>query len=164
MQLYSPSLNGLLALTSLGLFGAIGLYLLPLEPNLLALQFSFDQRAFQAVIAQWQGEALQRFKLHFWADFVLLLCYGLWGYGLMTRSRVARYWGQLWRNRAAWLMPLAATADALENLLQLYLLGQAAASPLLYALAGTAALTKWLLIGLFALFLVWAWLRRGRDS
>lgn len=151
-------LNGLLAVAALALFTGISLYLLPLEPNLLALQFSFTPDDFQAVIAQWQGDWLQRFKWHFWADFALLLCYGLWGYQWVHTAawlKRGRY-----PNALAWLLPLAAIADALENLLQLYLLQELAAPAALYALAGMAALLKWLLLMLFALCLGWAWSRR----
>jgi len=149
-----------LALLSIALFAGISLYLLPLEPNLLALQFSFTPDAFQAVIAQWQGDGLQRFKWHFWADFALLLCYGLWGYQWVHTAAWLKHGS--YPNALAWLLPLAAIADALENLLQLYLLGQSAALTLLYPLAAMAALLKWLLLMLFALCLGWAWSRRQR--
>jgi hypothetical protein len=153
-------LNGLLGVAALALFAGISLYLLPLEPNLLALQFSFTPNGFQAVIAQWQGDGLQRFQWHFWADFALLLCYGLWGYRLISSGAIARQLPPPWRSRAIWLLPLAAVSDAQENLLQLYLLQQPAAPAALYALAGMAALLKWLLLGSFALLLVWAWSRQ----
>lgn len=151
-------LTHLFALGALTLFCGISLYLLPLEPNLLTLQFSFTPNDFQAVIAQWQGEALQRFKWHFGADFALLLCYGLWGYQWVHTAAWLKH--RSYRNTLAWLLPLAATADALENLLQLYLLEQNAALPLLYFLAGSAALLKWLLLASFVLLLAWLWARR----
>jgi len=157
-------LNYLLALGALTLFGGISLYLLPLEPNLLALQFSFNQHDFQTVTAQWQGEALQRFTLHFWADFALLLCYGLWGYRLISSGSIAWHLPPYWRNLGAWLLPLAAVCDALENLLQFYLLQQPTAPAALYALAGMAALLKWLLFIGFALLLAWAWTRRRHGA
>lgn len=157
-------LNSLLAVAALALFTGISLYLLPLEPNLLALQSSFTPGDFQAVIAQWQGEDLQRFKWHFWADFALLLCYGLWGYRLTSSGAIARQLPPSWHSLGAWLLPLAAVSDALENLLQLYLLHQPAAPAALYALAGMAALLKWLLLTSFALLLVWAWTRRRHEA
>lgn len=162
MTLSRPAMTSHLALACLALFSGIALYLLPLEPNLLALQFSFNQNDFQAVLAQWQGEELQRFKLHFMADFALLTCYGLWGYCWVHTA----IWLQRasWRNALAWLLPLAALSDALENLLQLYLLDQTAALHWLYPLAGTMALLKWLLLTSFALLLVWAWTRRRHEA
>jgi hypothetical protein len=158
LTLFHPPMNGLLALTSLALFGGISFYLLPLEPNLLALQFSFTQADFQTVLAQWQGDELRRFKLHFIADFALLACYGLWGYRWVRAS--AWLHNANWRSTLAWLLPLAALSDALENLLQLFLLEQSRAISWLYPLAGTAALLKWLLLTAFALLLGWAWARR----
>jgi len=155
-------LTRLLALGALTLFTGISLYLLPLEPNLLALQFSFTPNDFQAVIAQWQGEDLQRFKWHFWADFALLLCYGLWGYQWGHRAAWLKHGS--YPNALAWLLPLAAVSDALENLLQLYLLQQPTAPAALYALAGMAALLKWLLLTSFALLMVWAWTRRRHEA
>ena len=45
---------------ALGLLCGLGVYLAPLKPNILALQFAFTPRAFGEVVHQWTGEPLHR--------------------------------------------------------------------------------------------------------
>lgn len=134
-----------------GLFLALAWYLAPLEPNVLALQLCFTPRAFGQIVHLWSPEQLARFRTHLLADFALLLIYA--GFGYFLAARVAFAAGG--RSRARWLLPAAATFDALENLLHLWL----TAAPRLevywpYPLAGAAATAKWLLILAFA---AWVW-------
>ena len=73
---------------ALALLCALGAYLAPLQPNILALQFAFTPRAFGEVVHQWTGEPLHRFRMHLVADYALLVSYGLFGYLLSTRTQV----------------------------------------------------------------------------
>ena len=73
---------------ALALLCALGVYLAPLQPNILALQFAFTPRAFGEVVHQWTGEPLHRFRMHLVADYALLVSYGLFGYLLSTRTQV----------------------------------------------------------------------------
>lgn len=151
-----------LGLASVALFMGLGWYLQPLQPNIVALQFTFSPDAFQAVLDAWGAQGVQRFRLHLVIDDVLLLCYGAFGYLLVQRS--ARFGGFAPANqrRMAALMPTAALCDAVENLLQGYLTGEGVtAAAAVYGAAGIAASAKWFCLLLFALLSARvAWRRR----
>ncbi len=134
-----------LGLAALAVFLGIAMYLAPLEPGILRLQFSFTAPSFEGVLHQWQALGIARYRAHFPADFVLLVLYGAFGFAY-GRQRVAV---QTTRRTVAWLLvwslPVAALADAGENALHLLLThGGPAGAPALYALAGLAATGKWL--------------------
>ena len=65
---------------ALALLCALGAYLAPLQPNILALQFAFTPRAFGEVVHQWTGEPLHRYRVHLLVDYALLASYGLFGW------------------------------------------------------------------------------------
>ncbi|MBI3148629.1 MAG: hypothetical protein HYZ17_08985 [Betaproteobacteria bacterium] len=139
------------------LFVGLSIFLAPLEPSVLRLQFAFTPRAFGQIVHTWQVEGLARYRAHFPADFALLLSYAVFGYLLARRTRLAAM-GGVW---ARWLLPAAALADALENVLHLWL----TAAPRLavfwpYPLAASAASCKWLLVLAFGLWIVAARLRQ----
>ncbi len=139
------------------LFAGLSIFLAPLEPSVLQLQFAFTPRAFGQIVHTWQAEGLARYRAHFPADFALLLSYAAFGYLLATRTRLAAM-GGAW---ARWLLPAAALADGLENVLHLWL----TAAPRLavfwpYPLAAGAASCKWLLVLAFALWIVATRLRQ----
>lgn len=153
-----------LGLASVGLFIALGWYLQPLQPSVVALQFTFSPGAFQAVLEGWGAQGVQRFRLHLVVDDVLLLCYGAFGYLLVQRGAWFGGFSTTARQRMAALMPLAALMDGVENLLHGYLTGEGvAAPPAVYGAAGSAAALKWLLLLAFALCVAWA-LRRKRAA
>jgi len=146
----------LLGVLALALFLGLAVFLAPLEPGVLHLQFAFTPRAFGQIIHVWQAEGLARFRAHFPADFVLALSYGAFGFLLAQRSGAFGAQAK-W---ARWLLPLAAAFDGAENVLHLWL----TAAPRLdvfwpYPLAATAASLKWTLLLAFALFFVIARLR-----
>ena len=60
-----------LGLASVALFMGLGWYLQPLQPNIVALQFTFSPDAFQAVLDAWGAQGVQRFRLHLVIDDVL---------------------------------------------------------------------------------------------
>jgi len=133
-----------LGLAALAVFIGIAVYLAPLEPGILWLQFSFTASSFQGVLQQWHAQGIALYRTHFPADFVLLLLYGAFGFGY-GKQRVA---AQAMHRTVAWVvvwsLPVAALADAGENALHLLLTdGRPAAALTLYALAGLAATVKW---------------------
>ena len=151
-----------LGLASVALFMGLGWYLQPLQPNIVALQFTFSPDAFQSVLDAWGPQGVQLFRLHLVIDDVLLLCYGAFGYLLVQRSAWFGSFLPTSQRRVAALMPLAALCDAVENLLHGYLTGEGVvAAPALYGAAGVASSLKWLCLLLFALLCaVAAWRRR----
>ncbi|WP_296510334.1 hypothetical protein [Rhodoferax sp.] len=146
------------------LFGGLGIYLAPLQPSVVALQFTFTPNAFAQVLQAWGPEGVQRFRTHLAVDGLLLLSYSAAGYLAVARTRVFRplaTWLPLrW---VALLLPLAALCDAGENLLHWGLTqGDALAAPsgaTWYLVAGLCAAFKWVGIAVFALSAVIARLR-----
>ena len=149
-----------LGLASVALFMGLGWYLQPLQPNIVALQFTFSPDAFQSVLDAWGPQGVQLFRLHLVIDDVLLLCYGAFGYLLVQRSAWFGGFAPANQRRMAALMPLAALCDAEENL-HGYLTGEGvAAAAAVYGAAGIAASAKWFCLLLFALLsamVAWRW-------
>ncbi len=143
---YSTALGTL----AIALFVGIGVYLLPLDPSILHLQFSFGEHAFNAVLSEWQPVGTARYRAHFPADFLFLGAYGVFGF-LFGRERSQALVAQ--PKLAAgltWSLPVAAVADALEDMLHLALTASdPPTNPALYALSGTAASFKWFGIAAF---------------
>lgn len=132
-------------------------YLAPVKPGVLALQFAFTPRAFGEVIHFWSADQLARFRTHLLADYMFLCSYGLFGYLLAARTELFAVFGSSGRCWARWALPIAACFDATENALQLWL----TAVPrfgveLPYLLAAGCASTKWLLLFVHALTVVYA--------
>jgi hypothetical protein len=149
---------------ALALLCALGAYLTPLQPNILALQFAFTPRAFGEVVHQWTGEPLHRFRMHLVADYALLVSYGLFGYLLGTRTQVFQAFAVGRQRWVAWTLPLAAAFDAVENTFHLWLTEVprfGIAWP--YLAAALAASAKWVLLFGFGLAVVVA-LVRGRAG
>lgn len=136
-------------LSSLALLLGLGFYLAPLQPPLVALQFSFSQQALEATTALWGPQGVVLFRSHLYPDFGLMVCYALYGVCTVRFTR-------LFRMRHVpplvgySLMPLAAIADATENCLHLALTAPGASLPeAWYLAAGLAACAKFGLIALF---------------
>ncbi len=141
----------LLGLIAAALFAGIALYLQPLKPTVISLQFAFSESAFLAVLHGWQAEGVARFRAHFVADYALLVCYGAFGYTFSRRARVFSSCPSGRKRLLTWALPLAALADAIENALHLHLTSAAPqAAAALFPAAGVAATIKWLLLGVFA--------------
>lgn len=152
--------SGLLAAA---LLAALAVYLSPLHPGAVALQFAWTPRSFGAIVHQWSADDLLRYRRHLPVDVLLLLAYGSFGWLLATRSRLFVAAGPKWERAARWLLPLAALADAAENALHAWLtevprFGLHA----VYALSTGCSLLKWTLIAAFALVAAWA-LARDRS-
>ena len=144
--------SSVIGVLALALFVTLGVYLWPLTPSILALQFTFSEPAFQAVLEKWQPSGLHLYRSHFPADFVLLALYGIFGFlfgkQFSTSHQVTVGHAQV----MVWSLPAAAMADAGENLLHLLLTnGQPNHAQVLYAIAGVAACVKWLAFIAFTL-------------
>ena len=139
------------------LFVAMALYTLPLDPSIPAIQFTFTESAFKSILNSWKPTDLARFRAHFAIDFPYLACYGALGYLFSTRTGLFRSATQHTKSLLAVSLPVAATADAIENALHLYFLyGTAPIVRVLYFAAGVAASVKWLLIVTFVCCVMYA--------
>lgn len=151
-------------LMSLALLVGMGVYLLPLSPSLVALQFTFDQSAFQVVLAAWQPDGVARFRSHLPVDYGLLVCYGVFGYLLASQTSVFARLSSPVRWLLTWAMPVAAVSDAVENALHYYLTsGAQQVPPLVYLVAGCSATLKSALIGIFLVSALLAWQRKRQK-
>lgn len=147
--------------TTVVLFLAMAIHAAPLQPPIPAIQFTYSESAFRAILAQWQGAGVARFKAHFAIDFPFLVSYAAFGYLLCARlpSRLPAH--SVIRSALPWSLPAAASFDAVENLLHLYLVQAAGPIPApVYLLAGLVATCKWLLIGGFLAGAIYATARK----
>jgi len=150
-------------LLALGILLALGAYLSPLAPPLLALQLTFSQGAFEAVLAQWGASGVALFRSHLYPDFALMAAYALFG---VCTVRYTRLFQMRFVPPFFWyaLLPLAALADVGENSLHLAMTAPLAQpSSWWYPAAGVCASLKF---GLLAFFLLAAlrraWVLRAR--
>jgi len=148
---------------ALALFVGIAWYLAPLQPGVLALQLAYSPRAFAEVIHAWSADDLLRYRTHLPYDFLLLVCYGGFGYLLVTRTAFFDAQPVALRILALWLLLLAAAFDATENAFHWWLtevprFGIAWA----YAVSAACAAAKWLLMLVWLLLVLYV-LDRGED-
>lgn len=133
------------------LFIAMLIYTSPLQPSIPCLQLTYDETAFRTIFDQWKKNGIDDiFRKHFYIDFPVLISYGLFGYLLASRTSLFAALPAVVRRILIRTLPLAASLDAGENLLHLYLTsGAGQMPPSLYLTAGLVATGKWLLIALF---------------
>lgn len=154
-------LTAALGVFSLALLVGLGVYLAPLDPHLVALQFSFTQESFGTVLSMWGPAGVARFRSHLPVDGLLLLGYGMFGYRLAGLSPWLGVYSPANRRMLAWLLPLAALGDAGENVMHWLLTAPQAGYPAwAYALAGACASLKWCGLLVFAAAVVWAFRKR----
>lgn len=140
----------ILGLTSLALLAALGAYLAPLTPHMLALQFTFDSASFQAILEAWKPEGVLRYRAHLPIDFGLLLCYGALGYVLASQTAVFAKMSPTARTLMRWAMPLAAFFDVIEDSLHWrFTSGVQQAESSLYLVAGISSVLKFALLLVF---------------
>ena len=145
----------LLGIASLILFIGLAVYLMPLQPNIVVLQFAFNAESFQAVLVAWQPEGVTLFRSHLPVDTLFLACYGLFGYLYGMRSTAFRGYAAGVNLACSLLLPIAACADAVENGLHWIFTGGAGEAWMwLVPLAATCSSIKFLAIALF-FALVW---------
>jgi hypothetical protein len=151
-------------ITALALFAGLALWLAPLDPGILQLQFAATPRAFAAIVHAWGPDGLARYRAHFAADFALLGCYAAFGWRVAQRTALFAALPMRGRRVAAWALPAAALADAAENTLHLWLTAAPRFGPAWpYAVAAASAAAKWLLLIGFVALLAWA-LARPRPG
>lgn len=143
--------------SALALFAGIACYLAPLQPSILALQLAFSPRAFAEVIHAWSADDLLRYRAHLPYDFLLLACYGSFGYLLAARSALFAARPAAFRTGAMWLLPLAAAFDATGNAFHWWLtevprFGIAWA----YGVSAACATGKWLLLLAYMIAVLYA--------
>jgi len=139
------------------LFLAMAIQAAPLHPWIPAIQFTYSEAAFRAVLAQWQADGVARFAWHFAIDFPFLLSYGLFGYLLAEHFLLSAQRSALFRLSIVWSLPAAAIMNAAENVFHLYFIKASTAVPaLLYCIAGLVATIKWLLIAAFVAAVLFA--------
>jgi len=149
-------------LAALALFAGLAVFLSPLDPGVVALQFTFTPRAFAAVVHAWPPEDLARYRAHLPVDVALLLAYGTFGRLLAIRTRVFERFGARVRALLAWTMPLAAAFDAAEDAWHAWLTeAPRFGVPQAYAIAGACATAKWALLVAFALAVATTLARRS---
>ena len=149
------------ALASVGGFAALSLPMQLWEqrmrstggPGIVGLQLAADPPAVQAVLVQWGPEGSAAARQQTWADFAYLTSYACAGVcgGELLRRRVSpgSWWDRSGR-MVRWLPVVAATCDAVENVLLLRTLsaterGEAVDGRTVRA-TRTAALTKFTLL------------------
>ena len=149
---------------AVALFAGLAVFLAPLEPGVLALQFAFTPRAFGRVVHAWPADHLARYRAHLPVDMLLLAAYATFGYLLATRSRLFAGAPRWWRRAGTWALPLAAVCDAVENALHWWLTEVPRFGvPLPYAAAGAAATAKWLLVFGWAILVLGSLVRHGEG-
>jgi O-acetylserine/cysteine efflux transporter len=125
-------------------------YLEPLQPNIVALQFSYTPKTFGNIVHLWPAEHLVRFRVHLPFDCLLLFSYGWFGFLFATRTKAFSALNQVLRALATWALPMAAISDAIENGLHWWLTeAPRFGVPVLYEVATVAAALKWALIAFF---------------
>jgi hypothetical protein len=152
MQMRAVWVSGVLAA---GLFIAVFLYLAPLKPGVIALQFAWQPQTFGGIIHLWSEADLARYRSHLPVDFVVLLAYAVFGWLLATRTAVFWPLAPAARLFARACLPLAAVFDAAENVFHWWLTEMPRFdTPATYLMSTTCSAFKWgLLIGFGALVL-----------
>lgn len=152
-----PSIRTLIIFSAL-LFTVMAIYTWPLKPSIPAIQLTFTEYAFKSILSSWKPEGISIFKAHFLFDFPFLVCYGALGYLITKQTKLFNGYKPLAKSLLALSIPLAAAADATENLIHLLLLYKAGPfSQAQYFAAGVVASIKWILIVVFVGHAVYAY-------
>ena len=141
----------------------MAIYTHRLTPCIPAIQLTFSETAFKAILADWQSAGTyDRFKTHFALDFPFLVSYGVLGFLVSTRTRLFQNFSRPVKSLLSYALPVAAVADAIENLMHLHFLsGAETFIPAQYLVAGVVASTKWLLILAFVCSALYACCRKN---
>ncbi len=134
---------------AIAVFFGIAVYLAPLDPCILQLQFAFDGETFTDILTHWRPKGVARYRSHFPADLMFLSLYGLSGYwfGRECSARVRAPALLL-----TWSLPFAAIADMIEDAFHFILTTEnITATAELYFLSGSTASAKWLGFAVFTL-------------
>lgn len=147
------------------LFTAMAVFTSSIKPSIPELQLTFSESGFSEIAQIWSDADLEKFKQHFLIDFPFLLCYGALGYQIATRSRVFSGMATASRKFLALALPMAAMADAVENLFHLAFISGITSPPeYAYFLSGLAASIKWLLIATFIASFLFGYFTHGANA
>ena len=137
------------------LFVGVFIYLWPLRPGVIALQFAWHPQTFGGIIHLWSEADLARYRGHLPVDMVTLLAYGAFGWLLATRTAVFAVLAPWTQACARLCLPLAAAFDAAENGFHWWLTAVPRFdTPATYLASTTCSALKWsLLIGFGVLVL-----------
>lgn len=148
----------LTGLGALALLLGLAFYLLDLKPGVVQLQLAFTPRAFGEIVHGWSPEQLARYRVQLGIDGLLLLCYGVFGWLLVGRTRLFAGTSPWVACLARWALPVAALFDAAENVLHFWLTAAPRFGvPTVYAVSASASSIKWLLLFCFGALVVHAW-------
>lgn len=139
----------------------LAVMLLPLRPNVVALQLAFTAEAFWRILDGWGDAGVALFRVHFAWDGVHPFLYG--AFGALVVARTPLFDGVSTRGRRAvlWMLPVAAGCDLVENALHLHLIDQPhGTGAMLVAVSSTFSLIKWGLAAGFAVALAMRLVRR----
>ena len=140
-------------------------YLLPLKPGVIALQFAWQPQTFGGIIHLWSEADLARYRSHLPVDFIVLLAYAAFGWLLATRTRLFASLSSRLQRLACLCLPLAAALDALENAFHAWLTEMPRFdADIIYQLSALCAVLKWGLILGFGMLLMWAIARVVADD
>lgn len=152
--------SGLLAAA---LFVGVFLYLLPLRPGVIALQFAWHPQTFGGIIHLWSETDLARYRSHLAVDCAVLLAYAAFGWLLATRTAVFQPLSPAGRLFARLCLPLAAGFDAAENAFHWWLTEMPRFdTPATYLMSTTCSAFKWSLLIGFGVLVLYA-LARTED-
>lgn len=127
-----------------------------LRPNILILQLTFDANRYWEILGQWGEAGREAYRRHFVYDTLHALNYAAFGYLLATRGGLFAAADAPAMRRAAWMLPVAALLDLLENQLQLQVLDGPFGAPVAaIPLSALCAAGKWALVLAFALWMGW---------
>ncbi len=143
----------------------IFIYLAPLEPGFLCLQFTFSELSFTQVISEWDSNEIVRYRTHFIADFMFLFLYGLLGFEFGRRCSKPLQAGPWLTVFLTASLPMAAVCDVCENAFHWVLAADIPPSTsILYLLSGIAVILKFLGIGVFFSSVILAFRKRHKKS
>lgn len=145
------------------LFIGTVVYLWPLKPGVIALQFAWHPRTFGAIVHLWPLEDLERYRSHIPVDFVTLAAYAIFGWLLATRTTVFAALGRGGQMFARLCLPLAAGFDAAENAFHWWLTEMPRfGTPHTYLYTTACSTMKWALLIGFGGLVLWS-LARAKD-
>ena len=153
----------LFGIAALCLFAGIAWHWAPLYPDAVALQLAFTPRAFAAIVHLWPAESLSLYRSALPVRFLLLACYSVFGYFLVSRSALFSGLSQSRRTVLARMLPLAAAFGGVAIALHIWLTAAPRFGvPLAYAISAACAASEWSLLAGFTVAYVYAaWRRAG---
>lgn len=153
----TPALNRYLVIFGILFFVSQGLLIWVLDdvaPQLLAIQTTFTESSFHAIVDKWESDEINKFRMHFHLDIVHPIWYALFFAAALAKlfnlnNITNRYNGFIWLPIIAGFCDFAENsmhapfASNLANISQPYII-----------LAAAFATTKWIFVGCFTVGIV----------